>query len=39
MAPNPRKAFKQPVVKPPKARSVLKRRGKTTIKAEFCANI
>ena len=39
MAPNPRKTFKYPVVKAPKARSELKRRGKTTIKAEFCANI
>ena len=39
MAPIPRKAFRNPVVKPPKARSEQKKRGNNTIKAEFCANI
>ena len=39
MAPKPRKAFSYPLVKAPKARSELKRRGKNMIKGEFCANI
>ena len=33
MAPKPRKAFRDPVVSAPKARSGLKRRGKNTIKS------
>ena len=38
MSPKAKKMFSYPMVKAPKARSKLERRGKNNIKAEFCVN-
>ena len=39
MPPKAKRIFSYPLIKAPKARRKLERRGKNTIKAEFCANI